>query len=49
MVRARVAFYDHDRYFAPDIKEICDLIVQGHLNQLVVQSLLPSLAGEEVE
>lgn len=47
MVRARVSFYDHDRYFAPDIKEICDLIRRGDLNQLIAQSLLPSLADGE--
>jgi histidine ammonia-lyase len=42
MVRARVPFYDQDRYFAPDIKEIYTLISKGELNSLLEPSLLPS-------
>jgi histidine ammonia-lyase len=42
MVRARVPFYDQDRYFAPDIKEIYTLIRKGELNVLLDPSLLPS-------
>jgi histidine ammonia-lyase len=42
MVRARVPFYDQDRYFAPDIKEIYTLIRKGELNVLVDSQLLPS-------
>jgi histidine ammonia-lyase len=42
MVRARVLFYDQDRYFAPDIKEIYTLIRKGELNVLLDPSLLPS-------
>jgi len=42
MVRARVPFYDQDRYFAPDIKEIFTLIHRGELNGLIEKSLLPS-------
>ncbi|WP_417659179.1 histidine ammonia-lyase [Pseudidiomarina sp.] len=34
-VRAQVSFYDQDRYFAPDIKAIADLIEQGGLHNLV--------------
>ncbi len=43
MVRERVPFYDQDRYFSPDIKEIFNLIQSGRLNDLVESSLLPSL------
>jgi histidine ammonia-lyase len=42
MVRARVPFYDQDRYFAPDIKEIYNLIRKGELNVLLDPLLLPS-------
>lgn len=42
MVRARVPFYDQDRYFAPDIKEIFTLVQNGELNALIEASLLPS-------
>lgn len=42
MVRARVPFYDQDRYFAPDIKEIYTLISKGELNTLLEPALLPS-------
>lgn len=42
LVRERVPFYDQDRYFAPDIKEICTLIQNGKLNVLIQESLLPS-------
>ena len=42
MVRARVPFYDQDRYFAPDIKQIYTLIRKGELNTLLDPSLLPS-------
>ncbi|MFV0439043.1 MAG: histidine ammonia-lyase [Desulfopila sp.] len=42
MVRARVPFYDQDRYFAPDIEEIFTLIQRGEFNGLIEPSLLPS-------
>jgi len=42
LVRGRVPFYDQDRYFAPDIEKICDLILQGELNHLVDSTLIPS-------
>lgn len=42
MVRALVPFYDQDRYFSPDIKEIYTLIQNGGMNSLVERSLLPS-------
>jgi histidine ammonia-lyase len=42
MVRALVPFYDQDRYFSPDIKEIYTLIKNGGMNDLVEKSLLPS-------
>ncbi|MBE1300977.1 MAG: histidine ammonia-lyase [Alteromonadaceae bacterium] len=34
-IRAKVSFYDHDRYFSPDINEIEALIRGGSLNHLV--------------
>jgi histidine ammonia-lyase len=43
LVRSRVAFYDHDRYFAPDITAIHSLIESGAFHRFV-PALLPSLA-----
>lgn len=43
MLRKQVAFYDHDRYFAPDIAKAISLIQSGALNRLVSPGLLPSL------
>ena len=42
LVREVVAFYDHDRYFAPDIKNAQKLVQQGAFNHLVNPELLPS-------
>jgi histidine ammonia-lyase len=42
MVRSRVAFYDHDRYFAPDITAAQSLVESGSFH-LFVPTLLPSL------
>ena len=42
LVRSKVAFYDHDRYFAPDITAIQALIEAGSLHRFV-PGLLPSL------
>ncbi|MDF2179182.1 histidine ammonia-lyase [Aliiglaciecola sp. CAU 1673] len=41
LVREKVGFYDHDRYFSPDIQQIADLIAHGLFNGLV-SDLLPS-------
>ena len=41
LVRSRVAFYDHDRYFAPDIEAIRALVESGALRRFV-PGLLPS-------
>ncbi len=41
LVRSRVAFYDHDRYFAPDIDAIRALVEAGAFNAYV-PGLLPS-------
>lgn len=41
MIREKVQFYDHDRYFSPDIQRIADLIEKGVFNDLV-RGLLPS-------
>ncbi|HET7365079.1 MAG TPA: histidine ammonia-lyase [Burkholderiales bacterium] len=42
LVRSKVGFYDHDRYFAPDITAIQALIEAGAFHQFV-PGLLPSL------
>jgi len=41
LVRSRVAFYDHDRYFAPDIEAIRNLVESGAFRRFVPR-LLPS-------
>ena len=41
LVRARVGFYDHDRYFAPDITEAQALVESGEFHRFV-PGLLPS-------
>jgi histidine ammonia-lyase len=40
LVRSRVAFYDHDRYFAPDIGAVQSLIEAGEFNRFVPGLLL---------
>lgn len=42
-VRSAVPFYDQDRYFAPDIEKIKQLITAGTFNDPVGPDLLPSL------
>ncbi|HUQ75854.1 MAG TPA: histidine ammonia-lyase [Burkholderiales bacterium] len=42
LVRSKVAFYDHDRYFAPDITAIQALIEAGTFHRFV-PGLLPSI------
>lgn len=42
LLRARVPFYDKDRYFAPDIAEAVALVRSGAYNQFVARDLLPS-------
>ncbi len=41
LVRSRAAFYDHDRYFAPDIAAIQDLVASGAFRKFL-PGLLPS-------
>jgi histidine ammonia-lyase len=41
LVRSRVAFYDHDRYFAPDITAVQSLVESGEFHRFV-PGLLPS-------
>lgn len=43
MLRAKVPFYDKDRYFAPDIERATEIILSGNFNTLVKPDLLPSL------
>jgi histidine ammonia-lyase len=43
LVREQVAFYDHDRYFAPDIAAIQRLVEDGAFHRFV-PGLMPSLA-----
>jgi len=42
LVRSKVGFYDHDRYFAPDITAIQALIEAGAFHRFV-PGLLPSV------
>ncbi|XOZ33125.1 histidine ammonia-lyase [Halomonadaceae bacterium KBTZ08] len=42
-LRARVTYYDRDRFFAPDIQAATELLQQRTLNDLVARRLLPSL------
>ena len=44
LIRREVAFYDHDRYFAPDIDAIRRLVEAGSFHRFV-PGLLPSMAG----
>lgn len=41
-LRARVSFYDKDRYFAADIEKANDLLAEAVHNQLMPAGLLPS-------
>ena len=43
MLRARVNFYDKDRYFAPDIEKANQLLAEANYNSLMPAQLLPSL------
>jgi len=44
-VREVVAFYDQDRYFAPDIQKAQQLVQAGTFNHLIAADLLPSFTG----
>ncbi len=43
LLRAKVSFYDKDRYFAPDMVAASNIISTGVLNTLMPEQLLPSL------
>lgn len=43
LLRARVPYYQEDRFFAPDIEAASELLASGCLNELVGADLLPSL------
>ena len=43
ILRDKVAFYDKDRFFAPDINAASELLASRCLNELVPAKLLPSL------
>ncbi len=43
-LRAKVAFYEEDRFFAPDIEQAADLLQQRVLNALLPQHIFTSLA-----
>jgi histidine ammonia-lyase len=43
LVRSRAGFYDHDRYFAPDIAAMRSLVAAGAFRRFV-PGLLPSEA-----
>jgi histidine ammonia-lyase len=42
ILRNRVPFYDQDRYFAPDIQKVLELVQRGSFNHLIEEHLLPS-------
>ncbi|GAB3483311.1 histidine ammonia-lyase [Marinomonas epiphytica] len=44
-LRARVPFYDKDRYFAPDIEKANKLLLEAVFNDSMPSGLLPSLAA----
>jgi histidine ammonia-lyase len=41
-LRARVPFYDKDRYFATDIEKANDLLLEAVHNETMPEGLLPS-------
>ncbi|EKO3644412.1 hypothetical protein M3925_000983, partial [Vibrio metschnikovii] len=41
--RAKVSFYDKDRYFSPDIQQANELLKQAVHNALMPEGLLPSV------
>lgn len=41
-VREVVPFYDKDRYFAPDIRKVKEIVQSGRFNDLLAAGLLPS-------
>lgn len=41
-LRAKVKFYDKDRFFAPDIDAACELIKKGSFNNILPKDILPS-------
>lgn len=40
LVRKQVAFYDKDRYFAPDIAAVKSLVQEGKIRELLGISIL---------
>ena len=42
VLRETVAYYDKDRYFAPDIVEASGIIADSTFNALLPENLLPS-------
>jgi histidine ammonia-lyase len=44
LLREHVAYYDKDRFFAPDIEAASQLLAAGHLTALIPATLLPSQA-----
>lgn len=42
-LRSKVAYYEKDRFFAPDINAASELLASGCLNDLVLNTLLPSI------
>ncbi len=43
-LRAKVPFYDKDRYFAPDIRDASALVASGSLTRLMLPGIVPSLS-----
>ncbi|MND44494.1 Histidine ammonia-lyase [compost metagenome] len=42
-LRSKVAYYEKDRFFAPDIEAAIALLAEGHLTGLLPAKVLPSL------
>ena len=40
IIRSHVPFYDHDRYFSPDIEKISSVVKAGELNELLQELVL---------
>ena len=47
-VRDVVSFYDRDRYFAPDIRKVKEIIQSGSFNEFLGPDLLPSFSNGNI-
>jgi histidine ammonia-lyase len=42
LIRRQVRFYDHDRYFAPDIQRVVEMVREGQFNGFSPGGLMTS-------